>query len=67
MLARSHHPMAPWTTVRADERHQTRFNVIRGVLGRLHYKDEDERLIRPDPERLFSFDTSYLENGLLAP
>jgi polyphosphate kinase 2 len=67
MLARSHSPMAPWTIVRADDKHQTRLNVIRDVLGRLHYKNKDERLIRPDPERLFSFDTSYLENGLLAP
>jgi polyphosphate kinase 2 len=67
MLARSHNPMAPWTIVRADDKRQTRLNVIRDVLGRLHYKDKGKRLIRPDPERLFSFDTSYLENGLLAP
>jgi polyphosphate kinase 2 len=53
MLARSHNPMAPWTIVRADDKRQTRLNVIRDVLGRLHYKDKGKRLIRPD--------------GLLAP
>jgi polyphosphate kinase 2 len=67
MLTRSHNPMAPWTIVRADDKHQTRLNVIKDVLSRLHYKDKDEKLIRPDSKHLFAFDPSYLENGLLAP
>ena len=67
MLARSHNPTAPWTIVRADDKHSARLNVIKDVLSRLHYKDKNKRLIRPDSKLLFSFDASYLENGLLTP
>ena len=67
MLARSHNRMAPWTIVRADDKHLARLNVIKDVLSRLHYENKNKRLIRPDSRLLFSFDASYLQNGLLAP
>ena len=67
MLARTHTPMAPWTIVRADDKHLARLNVIKDVLSRLHYENKNKRLIRPDSRLLFSFDASYLQNGLLAP
>lgn len=67
MLTRTHNPMAPWTIVRADDKHSAQLNLIKDVLSRLHYKDKDEQLIRPDPQLLFAFDPSYLANGLLAP
>lgn len=66
MLARSHKPMAPWTLVQADDKHLARLNVIRDVLSRLHYKDKNKRLIRPDPRIVFAYDASDLENGQLA-
>ncbi|MEP7312499.1 MAG: polyphosphate kinase 2 [Pseudomonadota bacterium] len=66
MLARSHNPMAPWTIVRADDKHSARLNIIKDVLSRLHYKDKNDALIQPDPKCVFAFDTSYLQNGLLA-
>lgn len=67
MLVRSHNPMAPWTVVRADDKHAARLNIIKDVLTRLHYKPKNEKLIRADPQALFSFDPSYIESGLLAP
>jgi hypothetical protein len=33
------------------------------LLSRLHYKDKNKRLIRPDSKLLFSFDASYLETA----
>ena len=66
MLARTHNPMAPWTIVRADDKHSARINIIKDVLSRLRYKDKNEPLIRPDPKCVFTFDASYLQNGLLA-
>jgi polyphosphate kinase 2 len=66
MLTRSHNPMAPWTIVRADDKHSARLNIIKDVLSRLHYKDKVKQLVRPDARSLFAFDPSYLENGLLA-
>jgi polyphosphate kinase 2 len=66
MLARSHNPMAPWTLVRANDKRLARLNITKDLLGRLHYADKDERLIRPDPEIVFTYDVSNLENGQLA-
>ena len=66
MLARTHHPMAPWTLVRAGDKRLARLNIIKDLLSRLHYADKDERLIRPDPRIVFAYDASNLENGQLA-
>jgi polyphosphate kinase len=66
MLARSHNPMAPWTLVRANDKRLARLNIIKDLLGRLHYADKDERLIRADPQIVFAYDVSNLENGQLA-
>ena len=66
MLARTHNPIAPWTLVRANDKHLARLNVIRDVLSRLHYKNKDEGMIEPDPNIVFTYDASYLENGQLA-
>lgn len=66
MLARTHNPMAPWTLVRANDKRLARLNIIKDLLGRLHYADKDKRLIRSDPEVVFPYDTSNLENGQLA-
>jgi polyphosphate kinase 2 len=66
MLASTHSPTAPWTLVRADDKHQARLNVIKDLLSRLHYAGKDKRLIRPDPQIVFAYDVSNLENGRLA-
>lgn len=66
MLARTHNPMAPWTLVRANDKRLARLNIIKDLLSRLHYVDKDERLIRPDPQIVFAYDVSSLENGQLA-
>lgn len=66
MLTHTHNPIAPWNIVRADNKYLTRINVIKDILSRLHYVDKDERLILPDPKIVFEYDTSNLENGMLA-
>ena len=66
MLARTHNPIAPWTLVRANDKQLARLNIIKDLLGRLHYRGKDERLIRPDPQIVFAYDVSNLENGQLA-
>ena len=66
MLARTHNPTAPWTLVRANDKRLARLNIIKDLLSRLHYADKDKRLIRPDPQIVFAFDVSNLENGQLA-
>jgi polyphosphate kinase 2 len=66
MLARTHNPTAPWTLVRANDKRMARLNIIKDLLGRLHYTGKDKRLIRPDPQIVFAYDVSNLENGQLA-
>lgn len=66
MLAPTYNRIAPWTIVRADDKHLARINVIRDLLSRLHYTGKDERLIHPDPQTVFPYDVSTLENDQLA-
>ena len=66
MLARTHSPMAPWTLVRANDKHLARLNVIKDLLGRLHYTGKDRRLIRPDRKIVYTYDAANFENGQLA-
>ena len=66
MLARSHSKMAPWTLVRGNDKRLARLNIIKTLLGRLHYKGKDKRLIRPDRRIVFPYDVSNHENGQLA-
>ncbi len=65
MLARTHNPVAPWTLVRANNKHLARINVIKDVLSRLQYMHKDEK-IWPDPQIVFPYDISSLANGQLA-
>jgi polyphosphate kinase len=67
MLARTHHLTAPWTIVRADDKHSARLNVIKDMLFRLDYKEKDETLILPDANIVFNYDESYLKNGMIVP
>ena len=39
---------------------------IKDVLSRLHYADKVEQLVQPDPQIVFSYDISNLENAHLA-
>jgi polyphosphate kinase 2 len=66
MLARTHNPVAPWTLVRADDKHLARLNIIKDLLSRLHYANKDKRLIQPDAQIVFPYDVANLENGQLA-
>ena len=67
MFARTHHLNAPWTIVRADDKHCARINVIKDMLFRLDYKGKDDALLLPDADIVFNFAESYLHNGMIAP
>ncbi|QQR80615.1 MAG: polyphosphate kinase 2 [Deltaproteobacteria bacterium] len=66
MLARSHNPITPWTLVRADDKRLARIHVIKDLLSRLRYAGKDKELTRPDPQVVFPYDVSNLENGQLS-
>ena len=67
MLMRSHTAFAPWRVVRADDKRQTRINVIRDLLAGIQYKGKNRKILPPDPNVVFEFDEAYLENGMIAP
>ena len=67
MFSRTHHPSAPWTIVRANEKRAARLNVIKDLLFRLDYKGKDEQLVSPDPNVVFPFEEACLKQGLIAP
>jgi hypothetical protein len=49
--------------VRANDKHLARLNIIKDMLTRLYYEGKGERLILPDPQIVFAYDASNLENG----
>ena len=66
MLARSHHLMAPWTVVRADDKEEARINVIGDLLSRFDYKGKDNRVAVPDRRIVFGYEPDLAHKGLLA-
>ncbi len=66
MLARTHSSLAPWTVVRANDKRQARLNIIKDLLGRLHYAGKSKGLIQPDSKVVFAYHASTLKNDRLA-
>jgi polyphosphate kinase 2 len=67
MFERTHTSIAPWTVVRADDKHAARLNLIRHLLGHLHYKGKRKGLLKVDSRIVFGFDKAHLGNGMIAP
>jgi polyphosphate kinase 2 len=66
MLVRSHSGMAPWTIVRADDKHAARLNLMRDLLSRLYYPDKGDGNLTPDDSVLFPFEERHLHDGRIA-
>jgi len=66
MLMRTHSDVAPWICVRADHKKAARLNVIRWLLHAAGDKKIAKGVARPDPEVIFAFEPSALEDGRLA-
>ena len=65
MFERTHAADAPWSVVRADDKHQARLNIIRDLLSRLDYRHRDARLVVPDRAIVFPYDPADLANGMI--
>ena len=66
MLVRTHSAFAPWSVVRAGDKKAARLNVVRDLLGRLHYGGKRKRLAVPDQDVVFEFEEACLRDGRLA-
>jgi hypothetical protein len=67
MFARTHHLVAPWTIVRADDKKVARIHLIKDILFKIDYKHKDESLVLPDTNIVFNYQESCLHNGLISP
>lgn len=70
MSARAHSPISPRYTVRADDKHSTRIDVIADLLSHLDYagkdKKKDNMVVLPNPNQIFTYEENYLCNGSIA-
>ena len=66
MLARTHNDVTPWFVVRADDKRETRLNVIRHILARIDCPAKDEHAASPDERIVFPYDDSCVAEGHLA-
>lgn len=62
MLRQTHLPHAPWTVVKADNKKQTRLNVIRHLVSSVDCPEKDQHAETPDPELVFAFAQQRLAN-----
>ncbi len=67
MLVHTHSPASPWTIVKADHKKTARINLISDLLSRFDYDGKKEKVIRPNPSVVFTYDPAYVANGLIAP
>ena len=66
MLARTHTPLAPWTCVRADDKHAARRAILRHILHRTAPPEIAHAVPLPDTEVLFPFEVEATSDGRLA-
>jgi polyphosphate kinase 2 len=65
MLSQTHGVFAPWIIVEADDKRAARLNVIRDLLSRCEFHGKNLHGELPDPNTVFLFDESHLENGMI--
>jgi polyphosphate kinase 2 len=66
MLKRTHHDVAPWILVHADDKKAARLGIIRDLLSRLDYKGKDRRIAAPDREITAVYDPLHPKHNGLA-
>ena len=67
MFERTHTRQSPWTVLRADDKRQTRINLIKNLLGRIDYEGRDDSLLRADRTVVFTYDKRHVADGWIAP
>lgn len=66
MLRRTHSSQFPWQIVHANDKHAARLDLIRHLLGQLHYRGKKHRLLTSNPGVVFAFDEARLGDGTIA-
>ena len=66
MFARTHHALAPWHVVRANNKRVARINLIKHFLSLMSYPSKDTKLTHPDPLIVFPYSEAHLDIGMIA-
>ena len=66
MLARTNNAVTPWFVVRADDKRETRLNVVRHILARVECPQKDEHAASPDVRIVFPYNDSCVSERRLA-
>lgn len=66
MLDRTSHAMAPWSVVHADVKKIARLEFLRDLLSSFDYKDQNKKLVRPEPKVVFAWSQGTHDSALLA-
>ncbi len=66
MFKRTNTKTSPWIIVKADNKKETRLNLIKDILSRVDCPDKQEHLCLPDPKIVFKYKPSLLKNNVLA-
>jgi polyphosphate kinase len=67
MLERTNTKLSPWIIVKADNKRNTRINIIKDILSRVECPERDKHLSLPDADIIFKYKTSLLKNGVISP
>lgn len=67
MLLRTHTSVAPWSVVRADDKHLARIHLIRDLLARVDYRGQPAEKPAPDGRVVIPFEPALLQADVLAP
>lgn len=67
MLRRTHNKVTPWYVVCADNKRETRLNVIGHLMANVDCPDKDEHSATYDHRKIWTFDKVLLENGVVTP
>lgn len=66
MFIRTHHAIAPWYVVRADDKRVARINLLKHLLSIAKYPGKDKALTNTDPLIVFPFSEVHINMGLIA-
>jgi polyphosphate kinase 2 len=67
MLMGTHNSATPWYVVRADDKKETRLNIIAHLMAHVDCPDKDKHGAKYDPKQIFKFDKKHLKDGFIAP
>lgn len=66
MLIRTHTDFSPWYIVRANNKKETRLNIIRHLMAQVDCPNKNEHLLKFNPDIIFKFKKNHLTDGAIA-